>query len=70
MWVEFERLVRAHSPSSPQHLKVLECLLECKRPSGEEGRTAPPRSAGEEGRTAGGSAADIKREEGVESTDS
>ena len=35
MWCELERFVRAHSDSSPHHEKVLECLLDCKKPSPE-----------------------------------
>ena len=33
MWAELEAMVRAHSDTSPMHQKVLECLLECKKPS-------------------------------------
>lgn len=33
MWSELEKLVRAHSTTSEDHGKVLECLLECKKPS-------------------------------------
>ena len=33
MWSELEGMVRAHSDTSPMHQKVLECLLECKKPS-------------------------------------
>lgn len=33
MWAELENLIRAHADSSPQHQKVLECLLKCKKPS-------------------------------------
>lgn len=42
MWAEFERLVRALSGTSPMHQKVLECLLDCKRPTsiGEQDKTA------------------------------
>ena len=35
MWAELEKFVRAHSDTSPYHEKVLECLLECKKPSAE-----------------------------------
>ncbi len=41
MWAELEKLVRAHSATSPTHAQVLECLLECKRPS--EGSTVSPK---------------------------
>ncbi|XP_071082400.1 integrator complex subunit 13-like [Haliotis cracherodii] len=33
LWAELEMLVRAHVLTSPFHEKVLECLLECKKPS-------------------------------------
>lgn len=33
MWAELENLIRAHADSSPQHQRVLECLLKCKKPS-------------------------------------
>ncbi|XP_076469020.1 integrator complex subunit 13-like [Babylonia areolata] len=32
LWGELENLVRAYSDTSPQHAKVLECVLECKKP--------------------------------------
>ncbi|CAG5133701.1 unnamed protein product [Candidula unifasciata] len=32
LWAELETLVRAYSDTSPQHVKILECLLECKKP--------------------------------------
>ncbi|BFZ08247.1 hypothetical protein BsWGS_11286 [Bradybaena similaris] len=35
LWAELETLVRAYSDTSPQHFKVLECLLECKKPGGD-----------------------------------
>lgn len=41
-----ETLVRAYSDTSPQHVKVLECLLECKKPGGDPvmlARKAGPR---------------------------
>ena len=43
MWNELERLIRVHSSTSPGHEKVLECLLECKRPT--EGTTSPVKTA-------------------------
>lgn len=33
MWSELEALVQAHASTSDNHQKVLECLLECKKPS-------------------------------------
>lgn len=39
MWSELETLVRMHSGTSEMHGKVLECLLECKKPSDEKRRT-------------------------------
>lgn len=33
MWSELETMVRAHADTSPMHQKVLECLLDCKKPS-------------------------------------
>ena len=33
MWSELERFIRAHAGNSPAHQQVLECLLECKRPT-------------------------------------
>lgn len=33
MWAELEKFVRAHADTSPAHEKVLECLVECKKPS-------------------------------------
>ncbi|XP_052284030.1 integrator complex subunit 13-like isoform X16 [Dreissena polymorpha] len=33
MWSELETLVRAHANTSEAHKRVLECLLECKKPS-------------------------------------
>lgn len=32
MWSELEKFIRAHSDTSPMHHKILECLLECKKP--------------------------------------
>lgn len=37
LWNELENLVRAYSDTSSQHAKVLECLLECKKPTGPSG---------------------------------
>lgn len=36
MWSELELLIRAHADTSENHQKVLECLLECKKPSDEK----------------------------------
>lgn len=33
MWNELERFIQAHAVNSLAHTKVLECLLECKKPS-------------------------------------
>lgn len=33
MWSELEALVQAHAGTSDMHQKVLDCLLECKKPS-------------------------------------
>lgn len=33
MWSELEALVKAHAGTSDMHQKVLDCLLECKKPS-------------------------------------
>uniref|UniRef100_A0A0B6ZZE1 Protein asunder n=1 Tax=Arion vulgaris TaxID=1028688 RepID=A0A0B6ZZE1_9EUPU len=35
LWAELETLIRAYSDTSPQHFKVLECILECKK-SGDD----------------------------------
>lgn len=32
LWAELEALVRSYSDTSPQHAKVLACLLECRKP--------------------------------------
>ncbi|KAL3853647.1 hypothetical protein ACJMK2_017177 [Sinanodonta woodiana] len=32
MWSELETMVRLHASTSPMHQKVLDCLLECKKP--------------------------------------
>ena len=42
MWAELEKFVRAHSDTSPMHEKILECLLECKKPS--ESSSSPKKS--------------------------
>ena len=36
MWSELEMLVKAYADTSPNHQKVLECLLDCKKPTAEE----------------------------------
>ena len=36
MWSEMEALVQAHAGTSDMHQKILECLLECKKPSDEK----------------------------------
>ena len=33
MWAELEKLIRVHSNTSPEHQQILDCLLECKKPS-------------------------------------
>ncbi|XP_022105376.1 integrator complex subunit 13-like [Acanthaster planci] len=46
MWAELEVLVRAHSSTSPAHEKILQCLLDCRKPPGEEaGKAATKRAA-------------------------
>ena len=39
MWSELETLVRAHVSTSDEHGQVLECLLECKKPSDDKRKT-------------------------------
>ena len=59
LWAELERFARAHKATSGQHAKVLDCLLECKKPAaaaataddGRSGATTPggsPRRHGSE----------------------
>ena len=36
MWSELEMLVKAYADTSPNHQKVLECLLDCKKPTAED----------------------------------
>jgi len=64
MWNELERFVRAHSSTSSQHVKVLECLLDCRRPPGEDGGRSAARLVGEDLRSVGGlkAAGDFKKE--------
>ncbi|XP_071784159.1 integrator complex subunit 13-like [Asterias amurensis] len=46
MWSELETLVRAHSATSPAHEKVLQCILDCRKPPGDEaGKTSTKRAA-------------------------
>ncbi|XP_038061672.1 integrator complex subunit 13-like isoform X2 [Patiria miniata] len=46
MWSELEVLVRAHSNTSPAHEKILQCLLDCRKPPGDEaGKMATKRAA-------------------------
>jgi len=33
LWMELEKLVRCYADTSPEHRKILECLLKCKKPS-------------------------------------
>jgi len=42
MWSELEKFVRAHAGSSSMHHKVLECVLECKKPSVDDGHGGSP----------------------------
>lgn len=42
MWSELEKFVEAHANNSPNHVKILECLLECKRPPEESRMASPP----------------------------
>ncbi|CAI9740400.1 Hypothetical predicted protein [Octopus vulgaris] len=39
-WNELETLIRCYSETSPMHEKVLECLIDCKKPT-EDSRTLP-----------------------------
>ncbi|KAK3101422.1 hypothetical protein FSP39_003458 [Pinctada imbricata] len=48
MWSELESLIRAHSETSPQHKAVLDCLLECKKPSPEDSKSPKKIPAKEE----------------------
>lgn len=51
MWSELETMVRAHADTSPMHQKVLECLLDCKKPSDDaKGRKPGDKIAGREER--------------------
>lgn len=43
MWAELESLIRAHADSSPQHQRVLECLLKCKKPT-DDARSSPKKT--------------------------
>ena len=36
MWSELETLVRVNSTTSPAHEKVLQCILDCRKPPGDE----------------------------------
>ena len=42
MWRECEKLVRCHANNSPNHQRVLECLLNCKGPSDP---ASPPKAS-------------------------
>lgn len=44
VWNELEKLIRCQAGNSPGHQKVLECLLECKRPS-ESGSSSPSKKS-------------------------
>lgn len=39
MWSELEALIQAHAGTSEMHQKVLDCLLECKKPSEDRRKT-------------------------------
>ena len=43
MWAELEVFVRKHCDTSANHGKVLECLLECKKPSEESKPVTTPK---------------------------
>jgi hypothetical protein len=43
MWSELESLIRAHADTSPQHQRVLECLLKCKKPT-DDTKSSPKKS--------------------------
>ncbi|XP_070558814.1 integrator complex subunit 13-like [Ptychodera flava] len=45
MWSELETLVRSCSDLSPAHEQVLECLLECRKPSEENPKTSKRKAA-------------------------
>lgn len=36
MWSELEMLIKGYADTSPNHQKVLECLLDCKKPTPED----------------------------------
>ncbi|XP_052780061.1 integrator complex subunit 13-like isoform X2 [Mya arenaria] len=48
MWQELETLVSAHAGTSENHKRVLECLLECKKPSDDKRRLDKSGQAKEE----------------------
>ena len=48
MWAELEKFVRAHAGSSSMHQRVLDCVLDCKRPSPDEGRGGSPGAGGDD----------------------
>jgi hypothetical protein len=51
MWNEFEKFIRAHTNNSPNHRKVLECLLECRRPNEDSKISSPsPKKTTDNGR--------------------
>lgn len=39
MWSELEALIQAHAGTSEMHQKVLDCLLECKKPTEDRRKT-------------------------------
>ncbi|XP_048741642.2 integrator complex subunit 13-like [Ostrea edulis] len=43
MWAELESLIRAHADTSPQHQRVLECLLKCKKPT-DDAKSSPKKA--------------------------
>ncbi|KAK6994947.1 protein asunder [Biomphalaria glabrata] len=57
LWSELETLVRSYSDTSEKHNKVLECLLNCKKPSDEKvivTRKTPSKKEDKSGGGAGG----------------
>lgn len=46
-WNELETLIRFHSDTSPMHGKVLECLLDCKKPTEDSKTITSPKRGSE-----------------------
>ena len=42
MWSELEKYIEVHVNNSANHAKVMECLLECKKPTEESRISSPP----------------------------